>query len=113
MNCMALELVWVRCKARKRSVCLKLQRRFKGPYKVIERIMEVLYRVVQVQVGGLMWLCISTDSNLFFLLHQKPPTKADVREGSKQIPHNLKQVEVLAESIGKPLALWGLHIQGW
>lgn len=44
------EFVWVSDKARKRGLCPKLQRRFKGPYRVIERVTEVLYRVVPV--GG-------------------------------------------------------------
>uniref|UniRef100_A0A3B3C356 Integrase catalytic domain-containing protein n=1 Tax=Oryzias melastigma TaxID=30732 RepID=A0A3B3C356_ORYME len=34
------ELVWVHNKARKRGVCSKLQRRFKGPFRVLERITE-------------------------------------------------------------------------
>lgn len=37
------ELVWVRNKAKKRGLCPKLQRRFKGPYKILQRITEVLY----------------------------------------------------------------------
>ena len=45
------ELVWVRSKAKKRGVCPKLQRRFKGPYKVLERVTEVLYRLVLVEGG--------------------------------------------------------------
>ena len=45
------ELVWVRSKAKKRGVCPKLQRRFKGPYRVLERVTEVLYRLVLVEGG--------------------------------------------------------------
>ena len=45
------ELVWVRGTARKRGLCPKLQRRFKGPYKIIERITEVLYRLRPVEGG--------------------------------------------------------------
>ena len=39
------ELVWVQNKARKRGLCPKLQRRYKGPYKVLERVTDVLYRL--------------------------------------------------------------------
>uniref|UniRef100_A0A3B3QC10 Gypsy retrotransposon integrase-like protein 1 n=1 Tax=Paramormyrops kingsleyae TaxID=1676925 RepID=A0A3B3QC10_9TELE len=46
------ELVWMRDKARRRGVCPKLQRRFKGPFKVKERISEVLYRVCLEKGGG-------------------------------------------------------------
>ena len=45
------ELVWVRNTARKRGVCPKLQRRFKGPYRVLERVTDVLYRLV-LEEGG-------------------------------------------------------------
>ena len=45
------ELVWVRNKARKRGVCPKLQRRYKGPFKVLECVTEVLYRVALVEGG--------------------------------------------------------------
>lgn len=44
-------LVRVRSKARKRGVCPKLQRRFKGPYRVVERLTNVLYCVVLVEGG--------------------------------------------------------------
>uniref|UniRef100_A0A8C6PUR3 Integrase catalytic domain-containing protein n=1 Tax=Nothobranchius furzeri TaxID=105023 RepID=A0A8C6PUR3_NOTFU len=43
--------VWVRNKTRKWGVCPKLQRWYKGPYKVVERITEVLYRLVPIQGG--------------------------------------------------------------
>lgn len=36
-------LVRVHSKARKRGVCPKLQRGYRGPYRVIERITDVLY----------------------------------------------------------------------
>ena len=45
------ELVWLRNNAKKRGLCPKLQRRFKGPYKIMERITEVLYRISPVQGG--------------------------------------------------------------
>lgn len=48
------ELVWVRRKDRKRGLCPKLQRKFKGPFKVTERVTEVLYRLVPVQGGAEM-----------------------------------------------------------
>lgn len=46
------EFVWVLNKARRRGLCPKLQRRFKGPYKIRERVTEVLYRVALVGGGG-------------------------------------------------------------
>lgn len=49
----------------------------------------------------MLWY-ISTDLNLFFPLHQEAPTEKDIKGSSRQIPHNLKQAEVLAGSIGKP-----------
>lgn len=39
------EFVWVRNKARKKGVSPKLQKRFKGPFRVIERVSDVLYRI--------------------------------------------------------------------
>ena len=44
-------MVWVRNTARKRGVCPKLQRRFKGPYRVLDRVTDVLYRLV-LEEGG-------------------------------------------------------------
>lgn len=46
------ELVWLRDKVRRRGLCPKLQRRFKGPFRVMERILEVLYRICPVHGGG-------------------------------------------------------------
>lgn len=40
------EKVWVRDKARRRGVCPKLQRRYKGPYTVVKRVSEVLYKLL-------------------------------------------------------------------
>lgn len=40
------ERVWVRNKLRKRGVCPKLQRRYTGPFIVVERVTDVLYRMV-------------------------------------------------------------------
>lgn len=40
------ELVWLKNKARKKGVSPKLQKRFKGPYRVLERVSEVLYRTL-------------------------------------------------------------------
>ena len=45
------ERVWVRNKARTRGLCPKLQRRYKGPYKVLERVTDVLYRLA-LEEGG-------------------------------------------------------------
>lgn len=45
------ELVWVNSKARERGVCPKLQRIFRGPYRELERITEVLYHFVLVEGG--------------------------------------------------------------
>lgn len=45
------ELVWVLDKSRKRGLCPKLQRRFKGPYKIMDRVTEVLYRVAPIWEG--------------------------------------------------------------
>lgn len=45
------EKVWVRDKARKRGVCPKLQRRYKGPYVVMERVSEVLYKLLDQEKG--------------------------------------------------------------
>lgn len=45
------ELVWVRNKARKRGLCPKLQRKFKGPFRVGERVTDVLYRLLPVEGG--------------------------------------------------------------
>lgn len=48
------ELVWLRYKARRRGVCPKLQRRFRGPYRVVERLTDVLYRLEPVEGGAAM-----------------------------------------------------------
>ncbi|KAJ8007866.1 hypothetical protein DPEC_G00098630 [Dallia pectoralis] len=45
------ELVWLRNKAKKRGVCPKLQRRYKGPFAILEQVSEVLYRIKQVEGG--------------------------------------------------------------
>lgn len=45
------ELVWVRNKARKKGVCFKLQRNYKGPFKVIERLSDVLYQLQSTEGG--------------------------------------------------------------
>lgn len=45
------ELVWVQNKARKRGLCPKLQRRYKGPFRVVERVTDVLYRLMSVEGG--------------------------------------------------------------
>lgn len=45
------EFVWLRGKAKKRGLCPKLQRRFRGPYKILERLTEVLYRLVPMEGG--------------------------------------------------------------
>lgn len=46
------ELVWVRNKARKKGVCFKLQRCYKGPFKVIERLSDVLYQLQSLEGGA-------------------------------------------------------------
>ncbi len=46
------ELVWIQNKARKWGVCPKLQRRFKGPFKIVERVFDVLYRMQLSLRGG-------------------------------------------------------------
>lgn len=45
------ERVWVSNKAKKRGICPKLQRRYKGPFVVLERVSEVLYRVALAEGG--------------------------------------------------------------
>ena len=45
------ELVWVQNKARKRGLCPKLQRRYKGPFKILEQVSDVLYRLVPAEGG--------------------------------------------------------------
>ena len=45
------ELVWVQIKARKRGVCPKLQRRYKCSFRVVDRVTDVLYRLVLVEGG--------------------------------------------------------------
>lgn len=45
------ELVWVRNKAKKRGVCPKLQRNYKGPFRVMDRVTDVLYRLVPAEGG--------------------------------------------------------------
>lgn len=46
------ELVWLKNKVRKKGVSPKLQKRFKGPYRILERVSEVLYRI-QPEAGGI------------------------------------------------------------
>ena len=48
------ELVWVRSNARRKGICPKLQRRFKGPYRVVERLTDVLYLLKLVDGGAEM-----------------------------------------------------------
>lgn len=48
------ELVWVQNKVRKKGRCPKLQRRYKGPFKVLEIISDVLYRVCLPEGGAEM-----------------------------------------------------------
>uniref|UniRef100_A0A3B4WPR7 Integrase catalytic domain-containing protein n=1 Tax=Seriola lalandi dorsalis TaxID=1841481 RepID=A0A3B4WPR7_SERLL len=45
------ELVWLQNKARKRGLCPKLQRRYKGPFRVVERVTDVLYKLMLVEGG--------------------------------------------------------------
>ncbi|RXN29632.1 Retrovirus-related Pol poly from transposon [Labeo rohita] len=45
------ELVWAWDKAKKRGICPKLQQRYRGPYRVLERLSDVLYRMVLVKGG--------------------------------------------------------------
>lgn len=49
--CSEGELVWIQNKARKRGVCPKLQRRYKGPFRMMDRVTDVLYRLVPVEGG--------------------------------------------------------------
>uniref|UniRef100_A0A8C2FFZ9 Gypsy retrotransposon integrase-like protein 1 n=1 Tax=Cyprinus carpio TaxID=7962 RepID=A0A8C2FFZ9_CYPCA len=46
------EKVWVRNKVKKKGICPKLQRRYRGPYKILERISDVLYRMVLAEGGS-------------------------------------------------------------
>uniref|UniRef100_A0A3B1K7E5 Integrase catalytic domain-containing protein n=1 Tax=Astyanax mexicanus TaxID=7994 RepID=A0A3B1K7E5_ASTMX len=48
------ELVWVKNEARKRGVCPKLQRRYRGPYRVLEKLSDVLYRIQSEESGSEM-----------------------------------------------------------
>ena len=45
------ELVWLQTKAKKRGICPKLQRRYKGPYRITDRVSEVLYRLIPLEGG--------------------------------------------------------------
>lgn len=45
------ELEWVRNKVKKKDICPKLQRRYRGPYKVLERMSDVLCRMVLAEGG--------------------------------------------------------------
>uniref|UniRef100_A0A671YZ42 Integrase catalytic domain-containing protein n=1 Tax=Sparus aurata TaxID=8175 RepID=A0A671YZ42_SPAAU len=64
------ELVWVQNKARKRGVCPKLQRRYKGPFRVVDRVTDVLYRLMLVEGEE----CSSCHCSSYFLLPCVPPT---------------------------------------
>lgn len=45
------ELVWVKNRVRKRGLCPKLQRHFVGPFVVLERVTDVLYRIAPKEKG--------------------------------------------------------------
>nr|XP_014343395.1 PREDICTED: uncharacterized protein LOC106703317 [Latimeria chalumnae] len=45
------ELVWVKNQTRKKGISPKLQRRYKGPYKIVKKLSDVLYELVFLENG--------------------------------------------------------------
>lgn len=96
------ELVWIHNKARKRGVCPKLQRRFKGPFKILERVSDVLYKVQPLEGGP---------ENVVHFNRMKPYVACSVSEPVGDIGSPILQDQVLPQPrINKAYKFgWGGH----
>lgn len=89
------EFVWLKNKARKKGVSPKLQKRFKGPFKIVERISDVLYRIQPE--GG-----VSSNVVHFNLL--KPCVSPTVTE---PVPQPVVPADDQRAAVAPPRSTWG------